>query len=118
MVASPRTDTTTVRTLDRVQAELGLSDPELAAALGVSADVLRRWRSAAAAPGAEPSRRLRQLATVAAHLSETFAAPGGSRWLRSENRYLGGQRPIDALRVGEFDRVEAALEALDSGIFV
>jgi Antitoxin Xre/MbcA/ParS C-terminal toxin-binding domain len=46
------------------------------------------------------------------------ATPGGTRWLRSESRYVGGQRPIDALRVGEFDRVEAALEALDSGIFV
>ena len=35
-----------------------------------------------------------------------------------ENRYLGGLTPSDAIQVGRFDRVEAALEALDSGVFV
>ncbi|MEA2529698.1 MAG: hypothetical protein QOG89_1342 [Thermomicrobiales bacterium] len=117
MVALPHTSTT-IRTIDQVQADLGLSDSEAAAALGVSLGTLRRWRSEAVSPGADPLRRLRQLTDVAAHLGETFATPGGPRWLRSESRFLGGQRPLDALLGGEVDRVEAALEALDSGIFV
>jgi hypothetical protein len=58
------------------------------------------------------------LSAVASHPGETFGFPAGPRWLRSESRYLGGQRPLDALLAGEFDRVEAALEALDSGVFV
>ncbi len=34
------------------------------------------------------------------------------------NRYLGGLTPAEAVRVGRTDRAEAALEALDSGVFV
>jgi transcriptional regulator with XRE-family HTH domain len=108
----------TIRTLDQAQSDLGLSDPEVAEALGVSLETALRWRSARVTPGAEPLRRLRQLSAVATHLNETFVPPGGPRWLRSESNYLGGRRPLDALLAGEFERVEAALEALDSGIFV
>jgi hypothetical protein len=61
---------------------------------------------------------LRELSAVATHLNETFSSPGGPRWLRSASSYLGGQRPLDAILDGEFERVEAALEALDSGIFI
>jgi hypothetical protein len=39
-------------------------------------------------------------------------------WLRSDNPYLGGLTPLEVLRAGRTDRVEAALEALDSGMFV
>ena len=40
------------------------------------------------------------------------------RWFRSESRYLGGMTPAEAVRVGRLDRVGAALEALDSGVFL
>ena len=39
-------------------------------------------------------------------------------WLRSDNPYLGRLTPLEVLRAGRTDRVEAALEALDSGMFV
>ena len=52
-------------------------------------------------------------------LREAFDSPEAIRdWLNAENRYLGGLTPTEAVQVGRFDRVEAALEALDSGIFV
>jgi transcriptional regulator with XRE-family HTH domain len=117
MVAQSQTDST-IRIVDRMKADLGLSDAELATVLNVTPEVVRRWHSGAVALGAEPLRRLDQLEAVVAHLRETFKMPGGSRWLRSESGYLGGQRPLDALLSGQFARVEAALEALDSGIFI
>jgi hypothetical protein len=52
-------------------------------------------------------------------LRETFDSAEESReWLNAENRYLGGLTPAEAVRAGRVDRVEAALEAIDSGIFV
>ena len=39
-------------------------------------------------------------------------------WLRSGSSYLGGLTPQEALLAGRADRVRAALEALDSGVFV
>jgi hypothetical protein len=52
-------------------------------------------------------------------VQETFSDPKAIRlWLETDNRYLGGIKPIEALRVGRYDRVAAALEALASGVFV
>jgi hypothetical protein len=39
-------------------------------------------------------------------------------WLHAPNHSLGGFSPVAALRLGRVDRVEAALDALDGGIFV
>lgn len=38
--------------------------------------------------------------------------------LLEPSRYLGGIRPAEAIRAGRADRVEAALDVLDSGVFV
>jgi hypothetical protein len=54
-----------------------------------------------------------------ARLRETFDSAEAIRgWLNAENRYLGGLTPAEAVRAGRVDRVEAALEALDSGVFI
>jgi len=56
---------------------------------------------------------------VGVHLEENFGDPGARRaWLRSGNPYLAGLTPVEVLRAGRADRVRAALEALDSGVFV
>jgi hypothetical protein len=54
---------------------------------------------------------------LAEHLEEIFGE-NASEWLEADTRYLGGMKPIEALRAGRMDRVEAALEALDSGFVV
>ena len=55
----------------------------------------------------------------AADVVVDFTTPEAARaWLHGSSRYLGGLTPAEAIRVGRFDRVEAALEALDSGVFV
>jgi hypothetical protein len=40
------------------------------------------------------------------------------RRLRSQSGYFGGLCPLDALLRGHIDGVDAALEALDSGVFL
>lgn len=89
MVALSQTDAT-IRTVDRLQADLGLLDSEPATVLGVSADGLRHWRSGASSLGSEPLRRLRGLTAFAVLPGETFKTVCGSHWLRSESGYLDG----------------------------
>ena len=62
---------------------------------------------------AEQRRRL----ALAERLREAFGE-NAYEWLHADSRYLGGSKPIEALRAGRVDRVEAALEALDSGFFL
>lgn len=107
------------RAVMQLQAELGLSESDLARALDTSPRTIARWRAGRSYPQHEVRRRLASLLALRHHLLETFASAEAARaWLNAANRYLGGLTPADALRVGRPDRVEAALEALDSGVFI
>jgi hypothetical protein len=43
---------------------------------------------------------------------------GARDWLRGPSRYLAGLTPLDVSRVGCMDRVVAALDALEAGIYL
>ncbi len=117
--ARSKLDMTPEHAVETVEGGLGLGRGELAGALGASAKTVERWRSGQTYPQHEARERLAELVAVEAHLRETFDDPeSGRAWLRSGNPYLGGLTPVEVLRAGRADRVQAALEALDSGVFV
>ena len=110
-------DVAPARLVQEIERDLGLSDQDAAQALGIDLRTLERWRT-----GSYPQRELRHKLSTLSVLSQRLCATfttveARSGWLREDNRYLGGLAPIDALRAGRFDRIEAALEALDSGVF-
>jgi transcriptional regulator with XRE-family HTH domain len=110
---------TLTQLIEALGASLGLSRSDLAQAVGVTSRSIDRWLSGDAFPQREARDRLASLESLAERLHETFTTEDAARaWLHDATRYLGGLTPADALRAGRLDRVEAALEALDSGIFV
>jgi uncharacterized protein (DUF2384 family) len=107
------------RIIDQVSADLKLTRDELARALGIGSRTLERWRIDERYPQRQTRRRLRELLDLDHHLRDTFTSDAAIvEWVHGPSRYLGGLTPADAIRVGRFDRVEAALEAMDSGVFV
>ncbi|MCL5110581.1 MAG: DUF2384 domain-containing protein [Chloroflexi bacterium] len=107
------------RAVEQLEVELGLSQGDIAAALDASPRTVARWRGGQSYPQREVRGRLNALLDLRHRLLETFATAEAARaWLRTANRYLGGLAPGEALRAGRLDRVEAALEALGSGVFV
>jgi uncharacterized protein (DUF2384 family) len=118
-MASSLTDTTPTHALRRLETELRLSTPELAVALGVTARTLDRWRLGTSYPQRDARGRLESLLALSDALREMFSTPDAARdWFHRENRYLGQMSPADAVRAGRADRAHAALEALESGIFI
>lgn len=112
-------DMTPRQALDSLQEATGLSEEELADALGASHRTVRRWRAGTAYPQQLARQRLAALLRLQRRVEETFEGPDAvRRWFHSESRYLGGITPAEAVRVGRLDRAEAALEALDSGVFL
>jgi len=120
MVSSEQVlDVTPAHAIEQLQREFGLSVQELAGALDASPRTIERWRKSETYPQHETRQRLASLIALDRRLHETFEGAEAIRgWLHLPNRYLGGLTPSDAIRVGRFDRVDAALEALESGIFV
>jgi transcriptional regulator with XRE-family HTH domain len=107
------------RAVEQLLSELGLSQNDLARALDTDPRTIGRWRAGRSYPQQAARRRLSALLDLQHRLAETFSSAEAARaWLHAESRYLGGLSPADALRAGRIDRVEAALEALDSGVFI
>lgn len=105
--------------LQVLQSDLGLTQKELVVALDTEARNIGRWAAERAYPQREARRRLGALLALHRHLGETFTSMAAARdWLDDSSRYLGGLTPREALRAGRIDRAEAALEALDSGIYL
>ncbi len=117
--AQLKLEITPAQAVERLEGDLGLTKGELAAALDATSRTLERWRAGTTHPQRDARRRLAALLNLDEHLRDTFTDWEAARqWLRAPNPYLGGLTPADALRAGRADRVEAALEALDSGVFV
>jgi len=52
-------------------------------------------------------------------LAATFTSDDASkRWLKTANPILNGDAPIDCLKRREYDRVRAALEAFNTGVYI
>jgi hypothetical protein len=105
--------------LDTLEKSFGVSEDDLAQALASNRRTLQRWRSGAAYPQQVARRRLAELLGLEHRARSTFRGRGAARsWFHSESRYLGGMTPAEAIRAGRADRAEAALDALDAGVFV
>ena len=99
-------------------AALAISQAELAATLHIRSRTLSRRKDSGRLEAME-SDRLCRLARVFAHAVEVFEAGERARdWLASENRALGGQRPLALLDTDAGAReVDDVLGRIEHGIF-
>jgi transcriptional regulator with XRE-family HTH domain len=107
------------QSIERLEGDLGLTENELADALGTTSRTLSRWKVQSHYPQHDARARIRALLALDQRLRETFDSHEAMlEWMRSKNRYLRGLRPAEVAAAGRLDVVEAALDALDEGIFV
>jgi response regulator RpfG family c-di-GMP phosphodiesterase len=108
-VTKPPDLRTTLRLLD-------ISQESLARMLNVSSRTAHRWLGKTR-PRNNP--QLRQLQHVVELLLDTLnSEPAIHEYLNHPNPSLGGEAPIAVLSRGEFDRVEADLQAVREGVYV
>ncbi|MFD1140953.1 antitoxin Xre-like helix-turn-helix domain-containing protein [Larkinella insperata] len=107
------------RDADRVASLVGITDKELAVALGLSASYLHRLKEDQRI-SQDASERLLLLENLLRHALDTFEerAPTVLNWLRSPLRELNGQAPLQALdTVTGYTLVDRVLGRIDHGIF-
>ena len=84
-------------------------------ATGAAVRSVERWRAGTRPRRATYVRRLDDLVGVLEMLGPSMTDHGKSAWLTSRSAFLGWQRPVDALALGEYDRVRNAARAYISG---
>lgn len=98
-----------------VREVFGMSIDEMSQMLGSDVRSIKRWEAGETYPQKEMRQKLTALFALELHLKQTFKTPEAIRiWLRHESPFFGEMTALDVLRAGRLDRVEAALEALDS----
>lgn len=107
------------RALESLEKGFGLSDADLAGALGTSIRTLKRWKANAAYPQQAARQKLARLLQLQENVQEAFEGEDAAqRWAHAGSRYMGGITPAEAIRAGRIDRAEAAMEAFDAGIYL
>jgi hypothetical protein len=100
--------------LIHVEHVLGLTRSDLESLLCVPAnrlDTPQTWPR-------QSHMSLVRLAAIANHLEDTFEPASIETWLHAPSRDLHWRIPLDLLRDRQFDSIDAALEAIDSGVYV
>jgi DNA-binding transcriptional regulator YiaG len=102
---------TTTRTR-QLREQFGLTQTELAHALGVSLRTVQNWERAKAAGKQRQLRDLEELWTI---LKESVKSSDIPAWLRSENDAFGGGRPIELLKEGKARDIIVEFRRLQAG---
>lgn len=119
MKSTAALEATPAQLIRRFVDDLGVHHQDIRDIFRIDQRTLDKWLSGEAYPQRAARVRLNELDALHRHLGETFADMADARtWLVDPSRYLSGLTPLEVLRIGRVDRVEAALEALDSGIFL
>jgi transcriptional regulator with XRE-family HTH domain len=107
-----------VESVRYLRREVGLTETDLADGTGAAVRTVRRWAQDRTEPQRRYQPRIDDLRAVVEILDETLTSKGIAQWLRSRNRYLDGDRPIDVLREGEYSRVKEAADAFRDGAYL
>jgi transcriptional regulator with XRE-family HTH domain len=83
----------------------GVTQAELASAVGAAARTVYNWASGHNAPRGLVAERLLDVHAIVDLLSDAYTEEGIDIWLHSRNRNLDMRRPIDLLKEGEVDEV-------------
>lgn len=83
----------------------GITQAELAKAVGSGPRAVQNWASGQNTPRGETVKRLLDVRTVVELLSDSYTDEGIDIWLRARNRNLDMRRPIDLIMEGQIEQV-------------
>ena len=92
-----------------------ISTDELAKVIGVHPRQVQNWAAGRNRPQGENRDQLLGVHYLVQRLRDVYQLEGVEIWPHGRNREFDGQRPLDLLVAGEYDRVLAAVERLLDG---
>jgi hypothetical protein len=107
--------------IESVCATLGISQAQLARALGTTPRTVSRWKTTSTPhvePNYEHGRALRDFGRIVWLLGELWGPHNAAAWMRSPNSVLGGRAALDVLMDGDYEKVLGLLEChAEGGLF-
>jgi transcriptional regulator with XRE-family HTH domain len=95
---------TYMRVVDEVT-KAGITQAELAKAVGAGPRTVQNWASGQNTPRGDTVKRLLDVRTIVELLRDSYTDEGIDIWLHARNRNLDMRRPIDLIVDGQIDTV-------------
>jgi ribosome-binding protein aMBF1 (putative translation factor) len=83
----------------------GLSQTDLADAIGASLRTVQNWATGQSTPRGDSREKLLDVQFLIDELRDVYTDEGIGIWLRARNRNLGDARPVELITSGHMDRV-------------
>lgn len=96
----------------------GLKGTDIANIMDVSKATVSRWRTGDSKPQPRNERTLSDLNYIVGRLDEYYTRDEIRSWLIARHPQLGGERALDLVQDGRALEVLAAIDRLDSGVYV
>jgi DNA-binding transcriptional regulator YiaG len=93
-----------------------ITQSEFAVAVGASERTVQNWSRGQTRPRGDAANRVLDLVHLVSELREVYTDEGIQIWLKSRNRNLHSQRPIDLLAAGEIDEVLDEVQRVIGGM--
>jgi hypothetical protein len=94
-----------------------LTEQDLALATGASQGTVAAWLDGIAAPEGAHADRLIELAVIVQRLARTMTADAIPGWLNTAVPVLDGQRPLELIASGQYERVARVVASFESPVF-
>ncbi len=117
-MANPTTDAPGNVTYMRLVEDVtnsGITQTDLAKAVGTTVRTVQNWASGSARPKGKSAERLVDVSQIVTALRDVFRDEAIHIWLRTRNRNLDGRRPLELLAAGDVDQVLAEVNNLVRG---
>ncbi|MDI6892838.1 MAG: helix-turn-helix transcriptional regulator [Actinomycetota bacterium] len=98
--------------------DFGISQDMMASLIDASAASVSRWLKGKSSPQKVYQERILELQYVDEELKKSLKEEYIPRWLDTPIDYLGGDRPIDALKKGKHDKVLQLLAYLEGDVYL
>lgn len=103
--------------LDRIKNIGGITSRDVAQLVDTTAQTVSRWQTGQSSPRPNALDQLLRLEWILDQLSQFYQPEEAKLWIFSPHPDLAGQRPADAIRSGETERVLAIIDRLQSAAF-
>ena len=94
-----------------------LTEQDLALAIGASQATVAAWLDGIAAPEGAHADRLIELAVIVQRLARTMTADAIPGRLNTAVPVLDGQRPLELIAGGQYERVARVVASFESPVF-
>ena len=104
-----------LQTIEKVS---GLTDREMAPMIHTTPETISRWRSGKTEPQPKLRDNLLHLEWLVSQLAELYQPQQARLWLFAPHKLLSGERPVDLIERGDFEKVLQIIDQLKDGAYL